>query len=68
MTQAKNPYRPGVGLTPTHLTGREREIQRFVSTLQGAPDIPASVRITGLRGVGKTVLLRKLEEVASEGN
>lgn len=65
-SQVRNPYRPGVGLTPTHLTGREREIQRFVSTLDGAPDIPASVRITGLRGVGKTVLLRKLEEEAGE--
>lgn len=68
LPQAKNPYRPGVGLTPTHLTGREREIQRFVNTLEGAPDIPASIRITGLRGVGKTVLLRKLEEVARDGN
>jgi hypothetical protein len=37
-----------------------------VSTLDGAPDIPASIRITGLRGVGKTVLLRKLDEVAQE--
>ncbi|WP_157930996.1 ATP-binding protein [Mycobacteroides abscessus] len=55
-----------MGLTPTHLTGRDREIRRFLSTLASAPDIPASVRITGLRGVGKTVLLRKLEEVASE--
>jgi AAA ATPase domain len=65
---AKNPYRPGVGLTPTHLTGREREIQRFLATLRGAPEIPASIRITGLRGVGKTVLLRKLEEVAQDEN
>ncbi|WP_461479849.1 AAA family ATPase [Mycobacterium sp. HUMS_1102779] len=39
-----------------------------MNTLDGAPDIPASIRITGLRGVGKTVLLRKLEEVATERN
>lgn len=62
---AKNPYRPGVGLTPTHLTGREGEVKRFIATMNGAPEIPANIRITGLRGVGKTVLLRKLEEVAS---
>ena len=40
-------------------------MKRFIATMNGAPEIPANIRITGLRGVGKTVLLRKLEEVAS---
>src|SRR6185369_2835291 len=31
-----------------------------------APDIPASIRFTGLRGVGKTVLLRKLDDAHRE--
>ncbi len=31
--------------------------------LRGAPEIPANYRITGLRGVGKTVLLKRFEEV-----
>lgn len=62
----KNPYRPGVGLKPTYLAGREREQRRFVTTLEAAPEIPANVRVTGLRGVGKSVLLTRFEELASE--
>ncbi|HEX9856216.1 MAG TPA: ATP-binding protein [Acidimicrobiia bacterium] len=62
----RNPYRPGVGLTPLYLAGRDGQIRRFASTLRGAPDIPANVRITGLRGVGKTVLLGQFERVAAE--
>ncbi|WP_370499758.1 ATP-binding protein [Mycolicibacterium sp. jd] len=62
----KNPYRPGVGLRPTHLTGRDGEVRRFIETIKGAPEIPANIRLTGLRGVGKTVLLQRLDEVAQE--
>jgi type II secretory pathway predicted ATPase ExeA len=62
----KNPYRPGVGLQPVHLAGRDQQIKRFRSTLAAAPEIPANLRLTGLRGVGKTVLLRRFDEVAVE--
>jgi hypothetical protein len=34
--------------------------------LSAAPEIPANVRLTGLRGVGKTVLLAKFTEVAED--
>jgi hypothetical protein len=61
---AKNPYRPGVGLEPAHLAGRDLQIRRFRSILASAPEIPANLRLTGLRGVGKTVLLKRFEEVA----
>lgn len=61
---AKNPYRPGVGLEPTHLAGRDVQIRRFRSILASAPEIPANLRLTGLRGVGKTVLLKRFDEVA----
>lgn len=60
----KNPYRPGVGLRPTYLAGRERELRRFETTLSSAPEIPANVRLTGLRGVGKSVLLSRFQELA----
>lgn len=63
---AKNPYRPGVGLQPAHLAGREPQIRRFRSTLAAAPGIPANLRLTGLRGVGKTVLLRRFEQSAQD--
>jgi hypothetical protein len=59
MTQVseKNPYRPGVGLRPLYLAGRDAPIRRFRAMLRAAPEQPASMRVTGLRGVGKTVLL-----------
>lgn len=53
----KNPYRPGVGLRPLYLADRDAPIRRFGAMLRAAPEQPASMRVTGLRGVGKTVLL-----------
>lgn len=62
----RNPYRPGVGTPPLRFAGRDREIGRFRSILRSAPEIPPNVRLTGLRGVGKTVLLTKFGEVARD--
>lgn len=39
-------------------------MSRFRKILLGAPEIPANLRITGLRGVGKSVLLKELENIA----
>lgn len=60
----KNPYRPGAATAPRFLAGRDEQISRFAKMLQAAPEIPANLRLTGLRGVGKSVLLKQLEEVA----
>lgn len=65
---AANPYRPGVGLQPPYLAGRKPEQERFALVLRSAPGIPANVRITGLRGVGKTVLLQRLKDIAEEAD
>lgn len=64
----KNPYRPGVGTKPVFLAGRDGEVKRYRSILRGAPEIPANVRLTGLRGVGKTVLLSEFQEIADSEN
>ena len=62
MDPVLNPYSPGAGLRPRELAGRESEIERF-GVLRGRADrglTSRSVVMTGLRGVGKTVLLNEL--------
>jgi hypothetical protein len=61
---AKNPYQPGVGTTPPYLAGREPQLRRFKRLLEDYPEKRRNLRITGLRGVGKTVLLKEFERVA----
>ena len=65
-TSGKNPYRPGVGVRPLYLAGREAPLRRFDAMLRAAPEQQANMRVTGLRGVGKTVLLETFAEHARE--
>ena len=55
-TEFKNPYRPGAGHMPPYLAGREEEYAEF-DRLLGQDEILENLVLTGLRGVGKTVLL-----------
>lgn len=55
---ARNPYQPGVGTIPPYLADREEHLQRFGGYLRDFPDKRRNVRLSGLRGVGKTVLLK----------
>lgn len=61
---AKNPYRPGVGTRPPYLADRGRQVARFERLLEDYPEKRRNLRITGLRGVGKTVLLKEYERIA----
>jgi AAA ATPase domain len=61
----KNPYRPGAGHMPPYLAGREREYAEF-DRLLGQDEILENLVITGLRGVGKTVLLETFKPRAAE--
>lgn len=65
-TPGKNPYRPGAAVPPLFLAGRSSETARFRRVLEGSPELPANIRLTGLRGVGKTVLLKEFERIADE--
>lgn len=56
VAEFKNPYRPGAGHMPPHLAGREREYAKFDRLLE-QDTILENMVLTGLRGVGKTVLL-----------
>lgn len=52
----RNPYTPGAGHPPPYLAGRSRETEQFTRLLS-QDRIIENVVLTGLRGVGKTVLL-----------
>ena len=63
-----NPYRPGAGLMPTYLAGRDEDIENIEQMFQAlSMNIPIpSVVFSGLRGVGKTVLINRLQDIAEE--
>ena len=61
----QNPYKPGAGHMPPYLAGREKEINEFI-TLLGQTIILENMVLTGLRGVGKTVLLDRFKPFAIE--
>ncbi|MDQ3615375.1 MAG: ATP-binding protein [Actinomycetota bacterium] len=66
MDPVRNPYAPGAGQRPPELAGRDRELRQFEVTLErvaaGRPE--RSMVLSGLRGVGKTVLLNALRSIA----
>jgi hypothetical protein len=61
-----NPYTPNAGARPPALVGRDAELEAFEMLLErlrrGHPE--QSLLVTGLRGVGKTVLLGAFEDRA----
>ena len=62
----RNPYAPGAGQRPPELAGRDGQLSQFEITLErvavGRPE--RSMVLSGLRGVGKTVLLNALRGLA----
>lgn len=65
-----NPYRPGAGLTPTYLAGRDEDIDNITQLFMALTmNIPTqSVFFSGLRGVRKTVLINTLQKIAEDHN
>lgn len=63
-----NPYRPGAGVMPVYIAGRDEDIQNVEQMFEALKlNIPTqSIIFSGLRGVGKTVLINKLQLVAEE--
>ncbi len=66
MDPVRNPYAPGAGQRPPELAGRDRELQAFDVVLERVANArpERSLVLTGLRGVGKTVLLGALRSAA----
>lgn len=63
MDAAANPYTPGAGMPPVALVGRSGEIDaaRSLAVRVSKGLAARSLMLHGLRGVGKTVLLRTLQ-------
>jgi AAA ATPase domain len=58
-----NPFKPGAGHMPPYLAGREDETREF-DKLTNQTVILENLVLTGLRGVGKTVLLETFKPLA----
>ncbi len=58
-----NPFRPGAGHMPPYLAGRQQEKEEFLRLLN-QETILENMVLTGLRGVGKTVLLDTFKPLA----
>lgn len=70
MDPIKNPFAPGAGSPPPELAGRTEVLSRAKIAIarigEGRP--AKSLILVGLRGVGKTVLLVRMKELAEEGD
>lgn len=67
MDKIQNPFSPGAGSPPPELAGRDGILEQAQVLLgrikQKRPE--KSILMTGLRGVGKTVLLNEMEHIAT---
>ncbi|GAA4759010.1 ATP-binding protein [Gordonia alkaliphila] len=70
MDPLTNPYTPNAGAQPTTLAGRNPQLDSFdlllARLMRGRPQ--QSMIVTGLRGVGKTVLLGQFRKKALAAN
>lgn len=70
MDKLKNPFSPGAGSPPPELAGREAILEqaRVLIGRIKAKRSEKSMLLTGLRGVGKTVLLNEIKRIAEKEN
>ena len=62
----QNPFRPSFGVPPLFWVGRATILDSFRSALATGPGaFGRSMVISGARGIGKTVLLNELEDIAT---
>lgn len=66
MDLINNPYSPGAGVPPPELAGREnilRDAEHIIKRAQNGHSAQSLI-LLGLRGVGKTVLLNRIDQIA----
>lgn len=68
MNKRENPYTPGAGRKPPTLAGRNGDLENVQALIErlGTGGYERSLVYSGLRGVGKTVLLMEFDVLASE--
>lgn len=60
-----NPFKPTAGATPPMLVGRQPILDEFQESIEDGPGAPGLLQLlAGARGVGKTVMLTELGDVA----
>lgn len=66
MDPIKNPFSPGAGAPPPELVGRDDIVEQTRILLGRVKNkrTEKSILLTGIRGVGKTVLLNEMERIA----
>lgn len=68
MDPIKNPFSPGAGSPPPELVGRDPDLEQariLLGRIQQKKS-EKSMLLTGLRGVGKTVLLKEIQQLARQ--
>ena len=68
MDRTMNPYSPGSGRKPPEFAGRDGDLEAFdtVRARTAAGSTDRGIIMTGLRGVGKTVLLNEMLRMAED--
>lgn len=61
----QNPFKPTAGKMPPELIGRDQAIEEFRDGLANGPGAPERLmRVSGMRGMGKTVMLGEFRRIA----
>src|SRR4051812_45259880 len=70
MDARTNPFTPNAGANPPVMAGRQEFLEEYCILLDRLLDgyTEKSLLLTGLRGVGKTVLLSQFERIAKEAD
>lgn len=67
ITHVQNPFKPTAGKMPPELIGRDNAIDEFRDGLANGPGAPERLmRVSGMRGMGKTVMLGEFRRIALE--
>ena len=63
----RNPFRPGNGIVPPFVAGRDNVLRSFRQILdENSRGLPRNLILYGLRGTGKTVMLQLFKEICEE--